>query len=271
MLARIKAAVEFIRNNTSFEPETGIILGTGLGKLADEIDIVDTVNYSEIPDFPVSTVESHKGRFIFGNLSGKKVVAMQGRFHYYEGYTMPEVVLPVRVMKMLGIKNLLVSNASGALTPGLHSGDLVIIKDHINLQPENPLVGKNISELGPRFPDMSNAYDNDLRHKVMDIGKELNMDIKTGVYVSVPGPMLETQAEYRYLRLIGGDIVGMSTVPEIIAARHMGIPCLAISVVTDEGWHDVLEPITLEQVIAAASRAEPSLAMVLKELVKRLD
>jgi purine-nucleoside phosphorylase len=270
MLARIKAATEYIRSVTNFEPEIGIILGTGLGKLAEEIQVDKFIDYADIPDFPVSTVESHKGRFIFGKLSGKSVVAMQGRFHFYEGYTMKEVVLPVQVMKLLGIKTLLISNASGALTPGFCAGDLVIINDHINLQPDNPLRGTNISSLGPRFPDMSNAYDPALICKLIETGKMLNIDLKSGVYVSVPGPMLETQAEYRYLRIIGGDIVGMSTVPEILAARHMGIPCLAISVVTDEGWHDVLQPVTLEQVIAAAGNAEPKLAQVLKELVKIL-
>lgn len=270
MLEHISESVDYIRKATDLKPEAGIIMGTGLGKLADEIDIEVSINYSSIPHFPISTVESHQGRLIFGQLSGKKVVAMQGRFHHYEGYTMQEVVLPVRVMKLLGIRDLLVSNASGALNPLLFAGDLMIIKDHINLQPENPLTGRNNEILGPRFPDMSEAYNKSLIQKALDIGKTLGIEVKSGVYVSVPGPALETPAEYRYLRLIGGDAVGMSTVPEILAARHMGIRCLAISVITDEGWHDPLEPLTLAQVIATAAKAEPKLGQMMKEIVKLL-
>jgi purine-nucleoside phosphorylase len=270
MLAEIRETIDYIRTITSFEPETGIILGTGLGKLVDEIDIDASIDYEKIPHFPVSTVESHHGRLIFGKLSGKKVMAMQGRFHYYEGYTMQQVAYPVRVMKLLGISHLLVSNACGALSPELFAGDLMIIKDHINLQPENPLTGPNNDIFGPRFPDMSEAYNRKLVAKGIEIGKRNGIDIKTGVYVSVPGPALETKAEYKYLRIIGGDVVGMSTVPEILAARHMGIRCFAISVVTDEGWHENLEPVTLEQVIAAASKAEPKLALMMREMVKEL-
>jgi len=268
MLKNIRESVEFIRKKTDFVPEIGIILGTGLGKLVNEIDIEFTLNYNVIPNFPLSTVESHFGRLIFGTMSGKKVVAMQGRFHYYEGYNIKQVVLPVQVMKFLGITYLLVSNACGALVPELHTGDLMIIKDHINLQPRNPLTGHNIDELGPRFPDMSNAYDKALVQKGIEIGRNNGIDIKTGVYVSVSGPNLETPAEYKYLRIIGGDVVGMSTVPEIIAARHAGLTCFAISVVTDEGWHEEMEPVTIEQVIAAAAKAEPKMTLILKELVK---
>jgi len=270
MLRSIKESVEYIRKKTSFEPKVGIILGTGLGKLVDEIDIEITLHYNVIPNFPISTVESHFGKLIFGTLSGKKVVAMQGRFHYYEGHSMEQVVLPVRVMKLLGINNLLVSNACGALSPSLFTGDLMIIKDHINLQPQNPLTGHNIDSLGPRFPDMSNAYDRGLIQKAIEIGKQKGIDLKTGVYISVQGPNLETPAEYKYLRIIGGDVVGMSTVPEIIAARHAGLTCFAISVVTDEGWHDEMQPVTLEQVLTAARESEPKMTIILKELVKML-
>jgi len=268
MLKNIKESVDYIRKKTNFEPEIGIILGTGLGKLADEIEVEVSISYNVIPNFPISTVESHFGRLIFGTLSGKKVVAMQGRFHFYEGHSMEQVVLPVRVMKLLGVSHLLVSNACGSLSPELRTGDLMIIRDHINLQPQNPLTGHNIASIGPRFPDMSNAYDKVLVQKGIDIGKQNGIDIKTGVYVSVSGPNLETPAEYKYLRIIGGDVVGMSTVPEIIAARHAGLTCFAISVVTDEGWHEENEPVTIEQVIEAAGKSEPKMTLILKELVK---
>ena len=270
MLKAIKDAVGFIRDKTSFEPETGIVLGTGLGGLINEIEIETTIDYNAIPNFPLSLVESHQGRLIFGYLSGSKVVAMQGRLHYYEGYSMDQVVLPIRVMKLLGIRNLLVSNASGALNPAFITGDLMIIKDHISLQPSNPLIGRNIDELGPRFPDMSQAYDRDLIQKALQVGLEHGIELKTGIYVSVPGPNLETQAEYRYLRLIGADVVGMSTVPEIIAARHMGIRCFAISIITDEGWHEDLKPVKIEQVIEVANKTEPKMAVIFKELMKML-
>jgi len=270
MLEQINKAAEYIRSKTHIVPEVGIILGTGLGRLVDEIDIETTIDYEDIPDFPVSTVESHHGKLIFGFLAGKKVVAMQGRFHYYEGYTMQQVAFPVWIMKRIGIKYLLVSNACGSLNPELHTGDLMIINDHINLQPGNPLIGPNMNEMGPRFPDMSQPYDRVLIEKALKIGVENNIQLKTGVYVSVPGPVLETHAEYRYLRIIGGDVVGMSTVPEILAARHAGLPCFAISVVTDEGWHDVLEPVTLAQVIAAATQAEPKMTLIMKKIVEGL-
>jgi purine-nucleoside phosphorylase len=270
MYRQIKETVEFIRTKTSFEPEVGIILGTGLGRLVDEISIEFTLDYNRIPNFPLSTVEGHQGRLIFGELSGKKVVAMQGRFHFYEGYTMEQVVLPVRVMRQLGIKHLLLSNACGALNPALKTGSLMVIRDHINLLPGNPLIGRNIDSLGPRFPDMSQPYDRSLIEKGLEISRQHNIEMHTGVYVAVAGPNLETAAEYKYLRLIGGDVVGMSTVPEIIAARHMGLPCFAISVVTDEGWQENLEPVTLEQVLAAAAKAEPKMTLILKELAKML-
>lgn len=270
MYEKIQETAEFIRKKTNFNPEIGIILGTGLGGLVNEIEIEHTLEYVNIPNFPVSTVESHKGRLILGNLQGKKVVVMQGRFHYYEGYTMQQVVFPVRVMKLLGIKHLFVSNACGSVVPRLKAGDLMIIKDHINLLPGNPLIGFNIDKMGPRFPDMSNAYDKKLISKAENIAKKHDISVQTGVYAAVSGPNLETQAEYRYLKFIGADVVGMSTVPEIIAAAHAGINSFAISVITDEGWHDVLEPVTLDMVIAAASKTEPKMTLIIKELVSEL-
>jgi purine-nucleoside phosphorylase len=271
MLAQIQEATDFIKSQTgSFQPEAGIILGTGLGRLVNEIAIEHTIDYGTIPHFPVSTVESHQGRLIFGMLNGKRVVAMQGRFHFYEGYSMQQVVFPVRVMKLLGIKTLLVSNACGSVSPDIKAGDLMILKDHINLLPANPLIGPNINELGPRFPDMSQPYDRELIRRGKEIAEKDNIHVHVGVYVAVSGPNLETQAEYRYLRTIGADVVGMSTIPEVLAARHMGIPCFAISVITDEGWHDVLEPVTLEMVISAANRTEPKMTHIIKELVGTL-
>lgn len=260
--------MHFIRQRTDFVPEFGIILGTGLGNLVSHIQIIHEINYSIIPHFQVSTVESHTGKLIFGTLGNKKIVAMQGRFHYYEGYTMDEVVFPVRVMKMLGIKKLFISNAAGSLNEKINKGDLMIIKDHINLQPSNPLIGYNEYELGPRFPDPLHAYDKELIQKALEIAKTEKIICHTGVYVSVPGPILETPAEYNYLHLIGGDAVGMSTVPEVIAAIHMGLPVFAISVITDKGYPtDELSPVTVEEVIAVAKEAEPKLTHILRELI----
>src|SRR5688500_14684761 len=218
MLKQIQETADFIYKKTNFKPLAGIILGTGLGGLVKELEVEHTLDYADIPNFPVSTVESHRGRLIFGKLSGKNVVAMQGRFHYYEGYTMEQVVFPVRVMKLLGIQKLLVSNASGGLNPDFTTSDLMVITDHINLLPQNPLIGNNLDALGPRFPDMSEVYDEVMIHQARAIAVQHEFVLQTGVYVSVPGPMLETKAEYKYLAGIGADAVGMSTVPEIIAA-----------------------------------------------------
>lgn len=268
MIENIQEAVTFIQEKIeAFKPQFGIILGTGLGALVDEVKIAYTIDYEDIPHFPVSTVEMHKGKLILGTIGGKKVVVMQGRFHYYEGYSMQEVVFPVRVMKLLGIERLFVSNASGSLNPDYEVADLMIIKDHINLQYENPLRGKNIDELGGRFTDMSEPYDLEMIEKAEEIAKEKNIKVHTGVYVSVPGPNLETKAEYRYLRLIGGDNVGMSTVPEIIAARHMEIPCFAISVITDIGVPERVKKINIPEIIAAAYKAEPLMTELIKSLV----
>ena len=246
MLESIEQTTSYIKHRIGdFEPEVGIILGTGLGGLVNEIAVEKQLMYSNIPDFPISTLEFHAGKLIFGMLEGKRVVAMQGRLHYYEGYTMQQITFPVRVMKMLGIKTLFVSNASGALNPDFRKGDLMVIEDHINLQPLNPLTGRNEAELGPRFPDMSEPYKAPLIKKALKIAAENNITCHKGVYVAVTGPNLETKAEYRYLRIIGGDAVGMSTVPEVIVANHMGLPVFAISVLTDEGFPDNLHPVSV--------------------------
>jgi purine-nucleoside phosphorylase len=271
MLESIRNTTEYIKKRIGdFEPEVGIILGTGLGALVTEIEVEKQLMYSNIPDFPMSTLEFHSGKLIFGTLGGKKVVAMQGRLHYYEGYTMQQITFPVRVIKMLGIKTLFVSNASGSLNPDIKKGDLMILEDHINLQPMNPLTGRNDEALGPRFPDMSEPYRHDLIEKGLTIAKANNINCHKGVYVAVTGPNLETRAEYKYLRIIGGDIVGMSTVPEVIVANHMGLPVFAISVITDEGFTDVLKPVSLDEILAVAREAEPKLTAILKELIAGL-
>lgn len=253
----------------TFVPEFGIILGTGLGALVNDLVVYETIPYEEIPFFPVSTVESHSGKLIFGELGDRKVVVMQGRFHYYEGYTMDQVVYPVRIMKMLGIRKLFVSNAAGGLNPDYNTSDLMVITDHINLQPTNPLIGKNIDDLGPRFPDMSEVYDEAMVNEARQIGLEQEMGLQFGVYVSVPGPMLETKAEYRYLSLIGADAVGMSTVPEIIAARHMGLPCFAVSVITDMCVPGKIKKVILLDILEAAAKAEPKMTTLIRELIAR--
>ncbi|SEO66360.1 purine-nucleoside phosphorylase [Mucilaginibacter sp. OK283] len=268
MLDNIESTARYIKNRIGdFEPEVGIILGTGLGGLVKDIVVEKQLMYSNIPDFPISTLEFHSGKLIFGTLGGVKVVAMQGRLHYYEGYNMQQITFPVRVMKYLGIKTLYVSNASGALNPAFKKGDLMVIADHINLQPQNPLIGRNYEELGPRFPDMSQPYQRTLIDKALSIAATNNITCHKGVYVAVTGPNLETKAEYTYLRIIGGDAVGMSTVPEVIVANHMGIPVFAISVLTDEGFTDVLEPVSLEEIIRVAEEAEPKLTLILKNLI----
>lgn len=271
MLESIEQTTSYIKHRIGdFEPEVGIILGTGLGGLVNEIAVEKQLMYSNIPDFPISTLEFHAGKLIFGMLEGKRVVAMQGRLHYYEGYTMQQITFPVRVMKMLGIKTLFVSNASGALNPDFRKGDLMVIEDHINLQPLNPLTGRNESELGPRFPDMSEPYKAPLIKKALKIAADNNITCHKGVYVAVTGPNLETKAEYRYLRIIGGDAVGMSTVPEVIVANHMGLPVFAISVLTDEGFPDNLHPVSVEEILAVAHEAEPKMTLILKKLIAGL-
>jgi purine-nucleoside phosphorylase len=270
MLNLIHKTADYIKKESSFNPEIGIILGTGLGGLVKEINIKKSISYKDIPNFPVSTVEGHQGKLIFGELGGKNVVAMQGRFHFYEGYSMNEVVFPVRVMKFLGIKKLVVSNASGGVNPNFEIGDIMIINDHINLFPTNPLIGPNINALGTRFPDMSDAYDPTLIKKIQSIAKELNIKIVNGVYAGLTGPTLETPAEYSYIRNIGADAVGMSTVPEVIAARHMKIPCFGISVITDLGVPGKIVKVTHQDVQNVASNAEKYLTKLIKKFLESI-
>lgn len=269
ILQRVNSTADFIRSQIKESPDYGIILGTGLGGLVKEIEVSVSIAYDSIPNFPVSTVESHSGKLIFGKLSGKNIVAMQGRFHFYEGYSMEDIVLPVRVMKLLGIKKLFVSNACGGVNPAFEKGDLCIINDHINLFPGNPLVGGNINELGPRFPDMSAPYDKKMIALANIICAEENIKTRNGVYAGVTGPMLETPAEYKFLRIIGADVVGMSTIPEIIAARHLSLPCFACSIVTDICYGEIV-PVTLEEIIAIANKAEPKLTTLFKRLIAQL-
>ena len=270
MLTQFKESVDYIQSKTSVKPTFGIILGTGLGGLVKEINVIDEIEYKDIPNFPVSTVESHSGKLIFGELGGKKVVAMQGRFHYYEGYNMKEVTFPVRVMKLLGIEKLFVSNASGGVNPDFEVGEIMILNDHINLFPEHPLVGKNFDELGPRFPDMSEPYDPEMINVALDVAKENNIKVSVGTYLGLTGPTLETPAEYGYVRTIGADAVGMSTVPDIIVARHMEIPCFAISIITDLGVPGKIHKVSLADVIAVASRQEPKMTIIMSQLISRL-
>lgn len=263
-------AVAFIQGETDFQPEYLLILGTGLGQLADEIETEHIISYSDIPHFPVSTVESHAGKLIFGKLGGKEVVAMQGRFHYYEGYTMQQIAFPVRVAKSIGAQSLLVSNACGGLNPNFSRGDIMLITDHINFLGDNPLIGPNDDELGPRFPDMSEPYTERLLELAENVALEHSIKMHQGVYLAVTGPMLETKAEYRYMRQLGADVVGMSTVPEVISAVHMGMDVLGISVITDECFPDALEPVDIEDVLAAAAMAEPKMTQVIINVLERL-
>lgn len=270
ILQKLNEALSFINGVTDVKPSVGIILGTGLGGLVKEINIIDEIPYDTIPHFPVSTVESHSGKLIFGTLSGKNVVAMQGRFHFYEGYDMQQVTFPVRVMKMLGIERLFVSNASGGVNPDFEVGEIMILDDHINLFPAHPLIGPNIDELGPRFPDMSEPYDRSMIALAKEIAKELNIRVSTGTYAGLTGPTLETPAEYVYIRNIGADAVGMSTVPEVIVARHMEIPTFAISIITDLGVPGKIKKVSVADVIEVANRQEPKMTAIMRELIGRL-
>ena len=267
---RIDEAIAFLRTRTAMQPGIGIILGTGLGGLAQEIRQEVVVDYEQIPHFPLSTVESHHGKLIFGTLGGVQVVAMQGRFHYYEGYTLQQVTFPVRVMKFLGVSTLLISNAAGGMNPQFSSGDIMIITDHINLIGDNPLIGPNDDSLGPRFPDMSEPYSRQLIAVAQEVALDLRIRVERGVFVAVPGPNLETRAEYRFLRLIGADAVGMSTVPENIVANHMGMRVLGFSIITDECFPDALEPADVDKIISVAMRTEPKLTAMMKGVVERL-
>jgi purine-nucleoside phosphorylase len=270
VIDQLNETVAFIREKYAIKPETGIVLGSGLGNFLGELDIEASISYNDIPHFPVSTVEGHDGKMVFGEMNGKKVVVMAGRFHYYEGYSAEEVVYPIRVMKLLGIQNLLLSNAAGGLNTSFKVGDLMIINDHISFSIVNPLLGKNIESLGPRFPDMSEPYSKEIIGKAKTVGRELNIPLAEGVYYGVTGPTFETHAEYRMIHRLGADAVGMSTVQENIAAVHMGLKVFAISVITDLGIREDDSVITHEEVLEAAKQSEPKLTAIFKELVPRL-
>lgn len=267
----LQETTEFLESRGFDKPEIGIILGTGLGKLVDEMEVLAEVSYNHIPNFPTATVEFHRGKLIFGKLEDKKVMVMQGRFHIYEGYSLWDVTYPVRVMKRLGIKKLLISNAAGAINPEFKKGEIMLIDDHINLQGGSPLAFKGVEHLGTRFTDMSAPYDQQSGRILQEIAKEKDFPLHKGVYASVVGPQLETRAEYRYLKIIGADAVGMSTVPEVIVANHLGIPVAAVSVLTDEGNPDDLQPVDINDIIETAGKAEPQMIILFRELIKRLD
>ncbi|MCK9220090.1 MAG: purine-nucleoside phosphorylase [Bacteroidales bacterium] len=267
MLKKINETIAFLESKVTQKPEIGIILGTGLGGLVNEITVQQRIPYQTIPNFPVSTVVGHNGQLIFGTMSGKSIVAMQGRFHYYEGYTMQELTFPVYIMKFLGIRTLILSNASGGVNPHFEVGDIMVIEDHINLIKDNPLIGKNYDEIGTRFPDMSNAYDKQLIKKAFEIADKQSINLQRGVYAAVSGPTYETPAEYRYIRSIGADAVGMSTVPEVIAARHIGLQCFAVSVISDLGVQGKIVEISHKHVIDAASAVEPVMTSLIRQLI----
>jgi purine-nucleoside phosphorylase len=270
LIKKVNESLAVIRTKTNAEYSVGIILGTGLGGLVKEIEVEHEINYSDIPHFPLSTVESHSGKLILGTINGKNVVAMQGRFHFYEGYSMQQITYPVRVMKFLGVETLLVSNACGGMNPIYQRGDIMIMNDHINMLGDNPLIGKNENELGPRFPDMSEPYDQNLIKLAEQIAIENSIKVQKGVYVAVPGPNLETKAEYRFLRATGADVVGMSTVPENIVANHMGMKVLGISIITDECFPDSLKAVNIEEIIETANIAEPKMTQIMKEVIRRI-
>ena len=271
MLEKIKKTAQYLSSIQSLDPKIGIILGTGLGGLINEIKPVKVIDYDKIPDFPVSTVEGHHGKLIFGTINDVPIMAMQGRFHYYEGYTMQEVTFPVRVMKLMGINTLIVSNATGGLNPDFKVGDIMLITDHINMFGTNPLLGRNIDELGPRFPDMSVPYDKILVNKALEIASKNNIEVKQGVYVGTSGPTFETPAEYKLFRILGADVVGMSTVPEVIVARHMNMTCFGVSIVTDSGVPGQIVEISHEEVQKVAAAAEPKMTKIISELVSQIE
>ncbi len=270
MLEQLEDTIEWLRAKGITDPEVGIVLGSGLGGLVENIEVEKSYSYNVIPNFPRATVQFHFGKLIYGTLEGKKVLAFQGRFHYYEGHSMESVVMPLRVMKMLGVKYALLSNAAGAINLSYEKGDLVLIDDHINMMPENPLRGENFEDFGPRFPDMSRPYSTKLNGLLKEIATSKNIKLQEGVYAAVQGPNLETRAEYRMLKMIGADVVGMSTVPEVIACNHMQLPCCCLSVVTDVCDPDNLKPITVEEIVATAAKAELVLSGLYRELIKRL-
>ncbi len=263
LLQKVQESASFLEGKHFTGAQTGIVLGTGLGSFINSMQVEQTISYHDIPHFPVSTVEFHKGQLIIGTVGNTKVMAMQGRFHYYEGYTMQQITFPIRVMKALGIQSLFLSNAAGGMNPGFKKGDLVLIDDHINLLPENPLRGLNAPEFGNRFVDMCQPYDASLNSRLQKAAEKLGIELKKGVYVSVTGPNLETRAEYRYLRAAGADMVGMSTVPEVIVANHIGLACAAVSVITDECDPDHLKPVQIAEILAVAHEADTKLSEIL--------
>lgn len=267
MWEQVQETVNFIKSKTNFTPEYGIVLGSGLGSFTDDIQIEFTLPYDEIPNFPVSTVQGHKGALVFGTIGNKKVVAMQGRFHYYEGYSMKEVTFPIRVLKYLGIGKLIVSNASGGVNPEYKLGEIVIIKDHINFSPEHPLRGKNDERFGPRFVNMSEPYSRKMIAKAKELAQSLNIEVKDGIYFGLQGPSFETLAEYRMVRILGADCVGMSTVAEVIVARHMDLETFGVSVITDIGDEENIDSISHDEVLDAAQKAEPRVRHLIKELI----
>ncbi len=271
LLEKIRESSDYISNKIDFTPQIGLILGSGLGTLANEIENATVIEYKDIPNFPVSTVKGHEGKLVLGSLEGKKVIAMQGRFHYYEGYSMQEVTFPVRVMKSLGIDMLLVTNACGGMNKDLYPGALMVIEDHINFMGDNPLIGENFDDLGPRFPDMSNAYDKELIRLAEAVGQDLNIEIKKGVYAAISGPYYFSKAELRMLRRIGGDTIGMSTVPEVIVANHSGIKVLGISCVTDMAIADEIVSISHEEVMKVANETKPRFIKLVKGIVNEMN
>jgi len=267
---QISETKSFLKDRLKVEPEIGIILGTGLGGLIKELQLDQQIDYDQIPNFPVSTVEGHDGRLLLGKLSGKKILAMQGRFHLYEGYSMQQITFPVRVMYELGIRTLLISNAGGGMNPQFRKGDIMVIDDHINFFGDNPLIGPNLDEYGPRFPDMSEPYSKKLIAIAEQVALDHKIILRKGVYLAVTGPNLETRAEYRFLRATGADVVGMSTIPENIVAVHMGIETLAFSVITDECFPDALKPVSVKEIVATANEAEPRLTLLMKDVIGRI-
>jgi len=270
MIKSLNKTTEFLQQRGFNDPEIGIILGSGMGKLVEEMEILHEVSYNHIPNFPTATVEFHKGKLIYGRIAGKTVIVMQGRFHYYERYSLWDMTYPVRIMNQLGIKKLIVTNASGALNPDFRKGELMLLDDHINLQIGSPLAFRGVEQFGSRFTDMSQPYDPQMNAYLEEIAKAKDITLRKGVYIALTGPQLETRAEYRFLRLIGGDAVGMSTVPEVIVANHLNLPVAAISIMTDEGDPDNLQEVSIQDILDSAAKAEPDLILLLKELFQRI-
>ena len=270
MLEMLKETVRFIKKEVDFEPEIGIVLGTGLGGLVDVIETVGVVKYEDIPNFPVSTVKGHAGQLMFGYIGGKKVMAMQGRFHFYEGYNIQDLAIPIRTMKLLGVKTVLLSNAAGGMNPNFKVGDVMLITDHINMMSTNPLIGKNDDNFGPRFPDMSAVYDKELIEKADKIANSQGLQIQKGVYMAVTGPTFETPAEYKFMHILGADAVGMSTVPEAIVARHADMKCFALSIITDLGVEGIVEEVSHEEVLKVANAAESKMTGIIKQLIEEM-